>query len=229
MAFQPIVSASAQDVVAFEALLRSGEEVLHSPVAVLRAAERLHRVHDVGRIIRDSVAATAASTPKAPLLCVNVHSQDLLDQHLLDPQSPLSIIAPRVILEITERTPLDELTDLRARLTALRSLGYRFAIDNLGAGHAGVATLAQLEPDVAKLDLSLIRGVDHDQVKQALVRALLEACRDMSIQAICEGVETSHERDTLVQLGADFMQGYLFAKPGPPFPSVDLSTLSRRR
>ena len=135
----------------------------------------------------------------------------------------------RLILEITERTPLDELIDLRSRIKALRTLGYRLAIDDVGAGHAGVASLAQLEPDLVKLDMSLIRGIDHDSVKQDLVRSMLHVCRDMNIQVICEGVETAHERDALVQMGADLMQGYLFAKPGPPFPSVDLSTLARRK
>jgi cAMP-dependent protein kinase regulator len=229
MAFQPIVSAQARNVFAFEALLRSGAECLRSPAAVLRAAERLHRVHDVGRLIRDSVAATAAQLAAPPTLFVNLHGQDLADQHLLDPRSRLSSLAPQVILEVTERSPLDELGDLRSRLRALRSLGYRFAIDNLGAGYASVASLAQLEPDVAKLDLSLVRDIDRDQVKQDLVRAMLEVCRDMNVQVICGGVETASERDTLLHLGADFMQGYLFARPGPPFPSVDLSTLPHKK
>jgi EAL domain-containing protein (putative c-di-GMP-specific phosphodiesterase class I)/CRP-like cAMP-binding protein len=229
MAFQPIVSCSAGDVVAFEALLRSGDDLLPSPLAVLRAAERLRRVHDVGRIIRDKVAAVAARSSKAPILCINVHRQDLLDPHLLDPKSPLSAIASRVVLEVTERTPLDELSDLRARLGALRSLGYRFALDNLGAGHAGVATLVQLEPDLAKLDLSLIRGLSEDAEKQQLVRDMLELCRDMNVQVVCEGVETPRELDALLAMGADLMQGYLFAKPGPPFPAVDPQRLPRRK
>ena len=225
MAFQPIVSTSARQVFAFEALLRSSEAVLGNPVAVLRAAERLQRVHDVGRIARDNVADSAARAAEAPTLFVNLHRQDLLDQHLLDPCSRLSGIAPNVILEITERTPFDQVTDLRVRVAALRSLGYRFAIDNVGAGHAGLDSLAQMEPDIAKLDIALVRGIDQDSVKQNLVGGMLGVCRDMNIQVICEGVETACERDTLVRLGADLMQGYLFARPGPPFPSVDLSSL----
>ncbi len=228
MAFQPIISASARNVFAFEALLRASEGLLRSPAALLRAAERLRRVHDVGRIARDRVAA-AAQLGDPPLLFVNVHHQDLLDPHLLDPRAALSSLAPRVILEISHHTPLDDLADLRGRLRTLRELGYRFAIDDLGAGCAGVATLAQLEPDIAKLDISLIRRVDGDSVKQALIASMLESCREMGIAAICEGVETERERDTLLRLGADLMQGYLFARPGPPFPTVDLETLSRTR
>lgn len=229
MAFQPIVSCSAGDIVAFEALLRSGDELLPSPLAVLRAAERLRRVHDVGRIIRDKVAAVAARSTKAPILCINVHSQDLLDPHLLDPHSPLSRMASRVVLELTERTPLDELGDLRTRVAALRALGYRFAIDNLGAGHAGVAMLALLEPDLAKLDISLVRGLADDVEKQELVRDMLNLCRDMKVQVVCEGVETPRELNALLRLGADLMQGYFFAKPGPPFPTVSSERFAREK
>jgi EAL domain-containing protein (putative c-di-GMP-specific phosphodiesterase class I)/CRP-like cAMP-binding protein len=229
VAFQPIVSAKAGTVVGFEALLRSHHELLRSPVAVLRAAERLRRVHEVGRIVRDQVAATAAQSAEAPILCINVHHQDLLDPHLLDPKSPLSSVASRVVLELTERVPLDEFLDLRARLAALRALGYRFALDDLGAGHAGVATLAQLEPDLAKLDMSLVRGIEDDLERQDLVRCMFDVCRDMKVQVICEGVETRQELEVLLGLGADLVQGYLFAKPGPPFPSVDPSLLLRRK
>ena len=225
MAFQPIVSTVDSIVFAFEALLRSGEELLHSPVAVLRAAERLDRVHDVDRIARDSIAAVLASSDEQTILFVNVHGQDLLDPHLLDSGSRMSRFAKQIVLEITERTPLDELPELGARITDLRALGYRFALDNLGAGHAGVGSLAQLEPEVCKLDASLVRGVGGDSVKQDLVRAMLAVCRDMNILTICQGVETADERDALVQLGADLMQGYLFAKPGPAFPSVDFSAI----
>ena len=229
MAFQPIVSAVDNAVFAYEALLRSGEELLHSPLAVLRAAERLNRVHEVSRIARDSIAAALLGSPDPPILFVNVHSHDLLDPHLLDPESRISAFATRLVLEITERTPLDDLYDLGARIRDLRALGYRFALDNLGAGHAGVGSLAQLEPEVCKLDASLIRDIDRDSVKQDLVRAMLAVCRDMNILTICEGVETPAERDALLPLGADLMQGFLFAKPGPPFPAVDFKTLGRAR
>jgi len=225
MAFQPIVSATDNTLFAFEAFLRSGEELLHSPLSVLRAAERLNRVHEVGRIARDIVAATMAGLPDPPVMFINVHSQDLLDHHLLDPRSPITAFAQRIVLEITERTPLDELSDLGARVQDLRAVGYRFALDNLGAGHAGVASLAQLEPEVCKLDISLIRGIDQDSVRWDLVRGILAVCRDMNILTVCEGVETLAERDALLQLRADLMQGYLFAKPGPAFPTVDFAAL----
>jgi len=225
MAFQPIVSAVDNSVFGYEALLRSGEVLLHSPIAVLRAAERLNRVHEVDRIGRDRIAAQLEDRAEPTMVFINVHSEDLRDEHLLDRKSHISRFAKHIVLEITERTPLDEIHDLGLRVGELRALGYRFALDNLGAGHAGVGSLAQLEPEVCKLDASLIRGVDGDSVKQDLVRAMLAVCRDMNILTICHGVETRAERDALTELGADLMQGYLFARPGPPFPTVDFAAI----
>ena len=139
-------------------------------------------------------------------------------------QDHVFLTRPAIFIQLS-----DELIDLRNRIATLRALGYRFAIDNLGAGHASVAMLAQVEPDLAKLDISLIHGIDTDPEKQELVRGMLDLCRDMNVQVVCEGVETKRELDVLVGLGADFMQGYLFAKPGPPFPSISPTLLTRKK
>jgi EAL domain-containing protein (putative c-di-GMP-specific phosphodiesterase class I) len=130
-------------------------------------------------------------------------------------------VARRVTLEITERAALEGMGDLPERLAALRRLGFRIAIDDLGAGYSGLSSFALLAPDAVKLDLSLIRGVDRDPTKQLLVKSMAQLCRDLQILVVSEGVETAVERDMLATLGCDLMQGYLFARPGPPFPCVN--------
>jgi EAL domain-containing protein (putative c-di-GMP-specific phosphodiesterase class I) len=132
----------------------------------------------------------------------------------------LSRIAPHVVLEITERAPIDEVRDAPAKIAALRELGFRIAIDDLGAGYAGLSSFAQLQPDVVKLDMSLVRGIDRDSTKQRLVRSMLSVCADLGMEAVVEGVETVAERDMLLSLGADLLQGFLLAKPSRPFPGV---------
>ena len=139
------------------------------------------------------------------------------------PESHLSRMARRVTLDITERAALDALADVKARIAELRGLGYAVAIDNLGAGYAGLSSFAQLEPQVVKLDMSLIRGLDASRTKTRLVRSLYEAFRDLDILVITRGVETPEERDALAALGGDLMQGYLFARPGRPFPEDQLA------
>ena len=220
-AFQPIVSCSNRTVVAYEALMRSNEPSLARPHDLLDAAERLHRLHDLGRVMRACVAAAAVNAPPG-LLFVNLHPLELNDNQLLASDTPLSEIANRVVLEITERAALDDVSGLSMKLSKLRSLGFRIAVDDLGAGYAGLTSFSRLEPEFVKLDLSLIRNVDRSARKRTLLRGIARICsRDLGMQVICEGVETEQERDALIEDGLDWMQGFLFGEPRegflPPF------------
>jgi EAL domain-containing protein (putative c-di-GMP-specific phosphodiesterase class I)/ActR/RegA family two-component response regulator len=229
MAFQPIVDVKARTLYAFESLLRSNEPALPHPGAVLDAAERLGRLDALGRVVRAKAAAEFAAAPELPRLFVNLHVRDLLDPDLLDPDAALSKLAKRVVLEITERASLEDVRDARLRVAALREMGFRIAVDDMGAGYAGLSSFALLEPEVVKLDMSLIRDIHRNAIKRKVVRSMIELSKGMGIEVIAEGIETSDERDTLVELGCDLLQGYLFAKPGRPFPNVDWGDLSPLR
>jgi EAL domain-containing protein (putative c-di-GMP-specific phosphodiesterase class I) len=109
--------------------------------------------------------------------------------------------------------------DVRSRIGALRAAGFRIAVDDLGAGYAGLTTFALLEPDVVKLDMALVRDVHKEATKQTLVRTMIAMCKELGIVVTAEGIECAEERDALAQAGCDLMQGYLFARPGDPFPS----------
>jgi EAL domain-containing protein (putative c-di-GMP-specific phosphodiesterase class I) len=121
------------------------------------------------------------------------------------------------VLEITERASFDDVKDVRSRIDRLRKLGYRIAIDDLGAGYAGLSSFTELEPHIAKLDMSLVRGIDTNERKQSIVGSMQKLCTDIGIIVVSEGVETPAERDMLVSLGCDLIQGYLFAKPARGF------------
>lgn len=220
IAYQPIVDARNRRVFGHEALLRSSEPSLPHPGAVIDAALRLEQLDVLGRSIRARAAGPVAENPAAGALFVNLHVRDLLDPTLTAPESPLSRIASRVVLEITERAALDEVGDVRPRIARLREMGFRIAIDDLGAGYSGLTSFAQLEPEVVKLDMSLVRGIDSSATKQKVVRSMSSLCRDMGMLVVAEGVETPAERDALVELGCDLLQGYFFAKPSRPFPQI---------
>lgn len=220
MAYQPIVRWSRREVFGYEALVRNDDPVLSSPAALIEAAERLSRVRDLGRIVRDHVARGIAAAPPEARIFVNLHTRDLADATLLLPSSPLSRHASRVVLELTERASLDEVGDVASRVTALRNLGFRIAVDDLGAGYAGLTAFAQLKPEVVKLDMSLVRDVQREPVKRRLIAAMSSLCRDMGMLVVAEGVETAEERDALAGIGCDLMQGYLFGKPEPRFATV---------
>ena len=218
MVFQPIVACSARTVYAYEALLRSREPSLPHPGAVLDAAERLGRVHELGRLIRAKATSAGERLPDGVLLFLNLHPSDLLDEELFRPDSALAALASRVVLEITERASLDGIGDVRSRIASLRKIGFRIAVDDLGAGYAGLTSFTLLDPDIVKLDMALVRDVHKEPKKQSIVRTMVTLCKELGIVVTSEGIEVAEERDELVRAGCDLMQGYLFARPGDAFP-----------
>lgn len=217
MVYQPIVSWRLHKPIGYEALARSSHEKLGNPGALFAEAERFGRVQSLGRIIRGEVLAVAEAMTDGTRLFVNLHVDDLDDASLYDAVAPLSRVAPRVVLEITERGPVEAVKGIEEKIGALRTLGYRIALDDIGAGHSNLNSFAALEPDVVKLDMALIRNIHERGTKQRVVSALVELCRDMKIDLVAEGVETKPELDALLGLGCDLFQGYFFARPGP-FP-----------
>jgi EAL domain-containing protein (putative c-di-GMP-specific phosphodiesterase class I) len=217
MAYQPIVSWSARRVFGYEALVRSKEPTLGHPGALFEAAERLGRIDDLGRLIRKKCIEPMVDVEANVSLFVNLHARELLDDTLYDRESPLSTIASRVVLEITERAHLDTVPDVETRINRLRARGFRIAIDDIGAGYSGLNSFTMLRPDLVKLDMALVRDIDKDPVKRRLAGLLVQLCDDLGIAVVGEGVETPTERDTLLELGCDLLQGYLFARPAAPF------------
>lgn len=223
MAYQPIVDWQSQEIHAYEALVRTDEPTVRDPDQLFTLAEHRSALHDVGRRIRASVSRTLTDYPTSVDVFVNLHPADLLDDALYSPDAPLSEFASRVILEVTERKPLDQTADIPARARRLRELGYRVAIDDLGAGYAGLTYFAQLSPDVVKIDTTLVRDIHRETIKQKLIGSLVALCKDLGMLVVAEGVETVEEREALVDLGCDLLQGYLFARPGRPYPEVTWS------
>jgi len=212
MAYQPIVRST--DGIGYEALVRTAESTLPHPGALFDAAERLGRIHELGRVIRAKVADSLQLFGPKTSVFVNLHPHDLLDDTLFSPGDPLAASASSVVLEITERDALPDLPDLRSRVRSLRDRGFRIAIDDLGAGYAGLTSFAVLEPEVVKLDMALVRGVDREPFKRRLIGSMTTLCRELGILVVAEGVETEAERDTLSSVGCDLLQGFLLGRPG---------------
>jgi EAL domain-containing protein (putative c-di-GMP-specific phosphodiesterase class I) len=219
LAFQPVVSWRDRSVFGYEALLRSSEPLMNDPADMLDAAERLQRIRDLGRVVRANVAKVADAPEAAGvLLFVNLHASELNDEELYWAESPLSGFAARVVLEVTERASLYGVPDMAARLAKLRRMGFRLAIDDLGAGYAGLTSFTLLEPEIVKLDMSLVRDVDTDSKRQRIIRSMKTLCDELNILVVSEGIETPGERDMLAELGCDLFQGHLFARPERGFP-----------
>lgn len=216
--YQPIICWSSRSVRAYEALMRTRSEAIPHPGAFLDLAEALGCVHELGRAVRGAVAEELGRAARIPhQIFVNLHPQDLLDDDLYDSSSPLSRFATMIVLELTEREDLRGIPDVHERVEALRGLGYRIAIDDIGAGYSGLSSFIELDPHLIKLDMGLVRGIDQCRKRQRLVAALVKVAHEMEIEVVAEGVETRAERDALLALDCDLQQGFLFSRPEAPF------------
>jgi EAL domain-containing protein (putative c-di-GMP-specific phosphodiesterase class I) len=213
MVFQPVVSWTTRSVFAYEALVRSNEPALATPRDLFDAAERLGRLSELTTRIHALCATRLSQLPEYALLFVNLHVKDLLLSKRFEKYSNLVPTASRVVLELTERAALDQIPDMSRRVAALRGYGFRIALDDIGAGYAGLNSFTLLDPDIVKLDNVMIRDVDQSPIKRRLVSSMTRLCNDLGMQVVAEGIETGAERDALVELGCDLMQGFFFAHP----------------
>jgi EAL domain-containing protein (putative c-di-GMP-specific phosphodiesterase class I) len=220
LAAQPIVRVADKRIIAYEALLRTRSSDLPHPGAVFSAAEQLGMITTVARTVRRHAVELAQALPDDTLLFLNMHPQELLDEALFHASAPLSKYASKIVLEMTERMSLESIPDARSRVAALKELGFRIALDDMGAGYAGLTSFAMLEPQYVKIDLGLVRNVDSEAMKQTLIRTIVRLAEDLNIDVIAEGVETKAEAETLARIGCPLLQGYLFARPAPPYVSV---------
>jgi EAL domain-containing protein (putative c-di-GMP-specific phosphodiesterase class I) len=218
MAYQPIVRAPDLSLYGYEALVRTGEPTLQHPGALFDAAERLGRVHELSRAIRAAIAGPLPMLVARGSVFVNLHVQDLDDETLLSRHDPLFPNASSVVLEVSERSVLPANADLEARVTALRGFGYRIAVDDFGDGYANLTNFFALSPDVVKLDMKLVRGVDTESDRRRLLGAMASEFRSLGKLVVAEGVETREERETLTHMGCDLLQGFLLGRPEPLSP-----------
>ena len=208
MAYQPIVDAKGAPY-GDEALMRADEPSMNNPGLILDAATQLSRIDALGRRVR----ALAAEGAGPGFLFVNLHPEDLLDDDLVDPSAPLTEMAARVVLEVTERAALPSSAELTARIGMLRELGFRLAIDDIGAGYSGLTSFTEIMPEVVKIDMSLVRDVHRSVLKQRTIRALCTLCHEVGTLVVGEGIESEDEQACLVELGCDLLQGYRIGRP----------------
>jgi predicted signal transduction protein with EAL and GGDEF domain len=169
-----VKAAVASDQSGPPALLRSEEPALPHPGAVLEAAELAGRLYEVGQLVRSSVGHAIHDLPGNWLFFVNLHPNDLSDPSLYAADAPLSRHAKRVVLEITERASLETIADVSTRVAMLREMGFRIALDDLGAGYAGLTSFVRLEPDghvpLATFDMASVVWIRNDRCAEILLR-----------------------------------------------------------
>jgi EAL domain-containing protein (putative c-di-GMP-specific phosphodiesterase class I)/GGDEF domain-containing protein len=209
----PILVADTRHVYGYEALARGTLRTLRSPEIMFDVAAEADLLWELGRLCRSkAIESMASRLTRGEFLFLNVDPHDFadpqfsqLDREVDDPS--------RVVIEITERTAIKDYPKFRERLKALRERGYRFAVDDAGSGYAGLGSIANLEPDFIKLDISLINCIDTNFIKQNLVETMVRFANDQGAKVIAEGVERAEEYETVKGLGVHLVQGFFLHRP----------------
>ena len=213
---QPVVRPADQLIVGYEALARMPIEPVRGPDFWLAMAA------EVGLRSRLEIACLSAAvamgpTPEDRLLFVNLSPSLLADPDAL---RLLDRLPDRLVIELTEQEAVDDYCGLRRDLAPWLARGVRIAIDDTGAGYSSLRHVIELTPDFLKLDRELVRDLDHDRNRRALVSAVAAFASEVGTSVIAEGVETETELDALREAEVDLVQGYLLARPGPAWPSI---------
>lgn len=228
-AYQPIVDVDSKTVFAHEALVRgpNGEG----------AFSVLSQVNEQNRYRFDQACRVKAIKGASRLGLQEYVSINFLPNAIYKPEVCIrttlaaaethNFPVDRIIFEVTEGERIDDGPWFAQILREYKRCGFKTAIDDFGAGYAGMKLLSDFQPDIIKIDMDLIRNVDTNRSRQAIVRSLVRLCEDLGIQVVAEGIETAGERDFLHDAGIRLMQGYLFAKPAfRARADVDLNSYS---
>lgn len=215
MAFQPIINFTDGTVFAHEALVRGTEGQ--------SAGWILGQVTEDNRYAFDQACRVKAIELAAKLgvetrLSVNfmpnaVYQPENCIRATLDAARRTGFPIERILFEVTEAERVDDIRHLHRIITEYKKQGFTTAIDDFGAGFAGLNLLADYQPDYVKIDMALIRGIDADRVRRAIVASIQSVCREIKVTIIAEGVETEAEERTLREMGITLFQGYRFARP----------------
>lgn len=208
--FQPIVNLATRRVVGHEALTRFDDGV--RPDVRFAEASRVGLGVALERVTIECALQSAASLPRGAYLSLN--ASPALVTHSDSFVALLEHAPCPVVVEITERDSVESYAELRASLGDLRRRA-RIAVDDVGAGYAGLRHILEIQPDILKLDIALVRGVDADPAKCALVRSMVAFARSVGCEILAEGVETQAEADIVAELGVGLAEGYLFGRPLP--------------
>jgi EAL domain-containing protein (putative c-di-GMP-specific phosphodiesterase class I) len=218
MAFQPIVDGRSGRPFAFEALVRGldGASAAH----ILSAADDTNRYafDQRCRVRAIELAASLGVHDRGAFVSINfmpnaIYQPEVCIRTTLETARRVAFPTRNIIFEFTEDQQIREPERVREILHAYRKMGFKTAIDDFGAGYAGLNLLADFQPDFIKLDMGLIRGIGHDPVRRAIVHGIVVVCDSLGIRVIAEGVETEAEFSALADLGIELFQGFLFARP----------------
>ncbi len=221
----PIYRLSDLEIIGYEALSRGPEaSEFERPDKLFKIAYDADLVLKLERLCRRRAFETASGLPKGRLLFINIEPESVADPELRDIMfttllADAAITPADVVLELTERTAIEDFCSFRATLEYLRTIGFRIAVDDGGAGYGSLQCLAEIRPDWLKIDISLVRDIDTDDVRRSLVASMVTFAERVGVKLVAEGIERVGQLEMLRALGVEYGQGFLFCMPQLPYPA----------
>ncbi len=209
--YQPIYQLKTGEVFAYEALARVDAPEFDNLLQLFQAASKVGLVGELGHLHRSQAVGQCPHTP----LFINIFPTEFDYELLVRPDDAIFRHKHPVYIEITESVPLSHFEQCHDVIGELRKKGIMLAIDDLGAGFSNLKYIADLVPEMVKLDRGLIAGVQEGDRQSKLVRLMVSLCKDMGAKVVAEGIETIHELIVAERAGVDFCQGYLLGRPSP--------------
>jgi EAL domain-containing protein (putative c-di-GMP-specific phosphodiesterase class I) len=218
MAFQPIVHLPSGEVFAQEALVRGPQRQSAPSILALVDDENKYAFDQACRVKAIEMASHLSPEGTHSRVSINfipgaVYEPENCIRRTLDAARRTGTPLKNIIFEVTENERIIDREHLMNIFREYHRSGLQVAIDDFGAGHAGLGLLANFQPDLIKLDMELIRDIDKRVAARRIVQGVVEICRDLGVMVIAEGIETPQECSVLRDLGIELFQGYLFAKP----------------
>jgi EAL domain-containing protein (putative c-di-GMP-specific phosphodiesterase class I)/DNA-binding NarL/FixJ family response regulator len=210
--FQPIVELATRTTIGFEALTRFPQSPLRPPDEWFADAKAVALSIPLETAALQIALASTTRLPPDTFLSINLDPNNLITPSILE----ILNAAPtrRIVIELTEHTPVDDYASVGSALLALRAQGLRIAVDDAGAGFASLRHIVQLAPDLIKLDTSLIHGLTRNRTARAVIAALVAFAKETNITVVAEGIENEQAAALLGELGVRYGQGYLLGRPG---------------
>ncbi|MDI6711509.1 MAG: EAL domain-containing protein [Bacillota bacterium] len=224
--YQPVVNLASGTVLGWEALARGPEDShFRTPDVLFNFAEEAGLLFSLERVCREQALHHLGELAPAQKLFLNIHPRTICDPNFTRGETmqlirELGLEPYNVVFEITERHNVGDYTVLNRTLEHYRSQGYLVAVDDVGTGYSGLQAIAEIRPNFLKVDMSLVRGVDANPVKRALLETLVSFADKIGSAIIAEGIETRAELVTLLTMGVHYGQGYFLARPAHPKPDL---------
>jgi EAL domain-containing protein (putative c-di-GMP-specific phosphodiesterase class I)/GGDEF domain-containing protein len=220
--YQPIIDFSDGSILAWEALTRGPRDsCLHSPTVLFDLAEQAGKLFSLENVCREKAVRTIGGMGKGKKMFLNIHPRTVVDPtfapgRTVDLLREFGLGPENVVFEITERHSIKDFKLFHLTLDHYRNQGFQIAIDDAGTGYSGLSTIAILQPEYIKIDMSLVRDVHKDRVKQALLETMVAFADKIGSKVIAEGVEKKNEAARLREMGMHYGQGYYFGRPVYP-------------